>query len=224
MRSAIEVQTGATSCWPRRSASWMPEPTSSRCTWTGRMPTSRPGRANEVAAVDRRGPRAGRQGGRPLGTPQRGTRGGAGAAWTSIEHGFELDGGVAAEMAARGITLVSTLAVHALMAQLRRYDQPGAIRRGGRAGGGAAPGWRRARASIRVARDAGVRIATGSDFGGGSLRANQLAWEVTSLVAAGIAPVERAGGRDVARRRAARRGRCRRHPRRRPGRLLPGSR
>jgi hypothetical protein len=40
-------------------------------------------------------------------------------------------------------------------------------------------------ASVRVARDAGVAIATGSDFGGGSLRANQLAWEVTSLVAPG---------------------------------------
>jgi imidazolonepropionase-like amidohydrolase len=45
-------------------------------------------------------------------------------------------------------------------------------------------------ASVRVARDAGVRIATGSDFGGGSLRANQLAWEVTSLVAAGLEPVD----------------------------------
>ena len=37
---------------------------------------------------------------------------------------------------------------------------------------------------------AGVAIATGSDFGGGSLRANQLAWEVTSLVAVGIEPVD----------------------------------
>ena len=45
-------------------------------------------------------------------------------------------------------------------------------------------------ASVRTARDAGVAIATGSDFGGGSLRANQLAWEVISLVAAGVAPVD----------------------------------
>jgi imidazolonepropionase-like amidohydrolase len=45
-------------------------------------------------------------------------------------------------------------------------------------------------ASVRAARDAGVAIATGSDFGGGSLRANQLAWEVTSLVAAGLEPVD----------------------------------
>jgi len=35
-----------------------------------------------------------------------------------------------------------------------------------------------------------VAIATGSDFGGGSLRANQLAWEVTSLVAAGLEPLD----------------------------------
>ena len=35
-----------------------------------------------------------------------------------------------------------------------------------------------------------MAIATGSDFGGGSLRANQLAWEVTSLVEAGIEPVD----------------------------------
>ena len=37
---------------------------------------------------------------------------------------------------------------------------------------------------------AGVRIATGTDFGGGSTRANQLAWEVESLVAAGLEPWE----------------------------------
>jgi imidazolonepropionase-like amidohydrolase len=48
----------------------------------------------------------------------------------------------------------------------------------------------RARHSVRLARAAGVPIATGSDFGGGSLRANQLAWEVTSLVEAGLEPWE----------------------------------
>jgi imidazolonepropionase-like amidohydrolase len=31
-----------------------------------------------------------------------------------------------------------------------------------------------------------VLIAAGTDFGGGSLRANQLAWEVQALVAAGV--------------------------------------
>ncbi|MBF8290106.1 MAG: Amidohydrolase [Chloroflexi bacterium] len=44
--------------------------------------------------------------------------------------------------------------------------------------------------SVRIAYRAGVRIATGSDFGGGSLRANQLAWEVEALVGAGLEPWE----------------------------------
>jgi imidazolonepropionase-like amidohydrolase len=45
-----------------------------------------------------------------------------------------------------------------------------------------------------------VRIATGSDFGGGSVRAGHLAWEVELLVAARLTPREalvaatRAGG------------------------------
>jgi imidazolonepropionase-like amidohydrolase len=47
-----------------------------------------------------------------------------------------------------------------------------------------------AEAAVAVARGAGVRIAAGTDFGGGSLRANQLAWEVESLVAAGLEPWE----------------------------------
>jgi imidazolonepropionase-like amidohydrolase len=47
--------------------------------------------------------------------------------------------------------------------------------------------------SVRLARHAGVAIAAGTDFGGGSLRANQLAWEVESLVAAGLEPWEALG-------------------------------
>jgi imidazolonepropionase-like amidohydrolase len=35
-----------------------------------------------------------------------------------------------------------------------------------------------------------VLIAAGADFGGGSLRANQLAWEVETLVAAGLKPYD----------------------------------
>jgi imidazolonepropionase-like amidohydrolase len=41
---------------------------------------------------------------------------------------------------------------------------------------------------VRLADAGGVTIAAGSDFGGGSLRANQLAWEVEALVAAGVSP------------------------------------
>jgi len=51
----------------------------------------------------------------------------------------------------------------------------------------------RAQESVRLARAAGVAIATGTDFGGGSLRANQLAWEVESLVTAGLEPWEALG-------------------------------
>jgi imidazolonepropionase-like amidohydrolase len=45
-------------------------------------------------------------------------------------------------------------------------------------------------ASIDIARRAGVRIATGSDFGGGSVRAGHLAWEIELLVQAGLQPWE----------------------------------
>jgi imidazolonepropionase-like amidohydrolase len=107
----------------------------------------------------------------------------------SIEHGFELEADIAAEMAARGTTLVSTLAV---MRSWLTFATTTSIARFADAEGRAAIEARleRAEASVRIARDAGVPIATGSDFGGGSLRANQLAWEVTSLVAAGLQPLD----------------------------------
>jgi len=44
--------------------------------------------------------------------------------------------------------------------------------------------------SVRLAHGAGVLICAGTDFGGGSLRANQLAWEVQTLVAAGLEPYD----------------------------------
>jgi imidazolonepropionase-like amidohydrolase len=46
----------------------------------------------------------------------------------------------------------------------------------------------RAEESVGHAQRAGVLICAGTDFGGGSPRANQLAWEVESLVAAGLEP------------------------------------
>ena len=63
------------------------------------------------------------------------------------------------------------------------------------ADGRAAIADRRAKAieSVQIAHRAGVRIAAGTDFGGGSLRANQLAWEVESLVHAGLEPWEALG-------------------------------
>ena len=50
-----------------------------------------------------------------------------------------------------------------------------------------------AEASIRAARKADVAIAAGTDFGGGSGRANHLAWEVEALVEAGLEPWEALG-------------------------------
>jgi imidazolonepropionase-like amidohydrolase len=107
----------------------------------------------------------------------------------SIEHGFDLDASVATEMAARGTTLVSTLAV---MRSWLTFGATTTMERFATPSGRSAIQARleQGEASVRAARDAGVAIATGSDFGGGSLRANQLAWEVTSLVAAGLEPVD----------------------------------
>ena len=110
----------------------------------------------------------------------------------SIEHGMELDADLAAEMTRRGTVLVSTLAIFrswlgfGSTTTLERFvgsDRQTRIRD------------RQARAeeSVRFARAAGVAIATGTDFGGGSTRADQLAWEVECLVAAGLEPWEALG-------------------------------
>ncbi|HEX5591004.1 MAG TPA: amidohydrolase family protein, partial [Candidatus Limnocylindrales bacterium] len=107
----------------------------------------------------------------------------------AIEHGFELDADVAAEMARRGTFLVSTLAV---MRSWQSFGATTTLPRFTTADSRRAIAARleRAEESVRLAHRAGVRIATGTDFGGGSLRANQLAWEVESLVAAGLEPWE----------------------------------
>src|SRR2546427_517353 len=44
--------------------------------------------------------------------------------------------------------------------------------------------------AVGAAKAAGVRMATGSDFGGGSTRPGHLAWEVEMLVRAGLEPYE----------------------------------
>ena len=140
-----------------------------------------------VAAAHARGARVTAHSGR-LDGARKGVAGGVDA----LEHAFELDADVAAEMASRGTFVVSTLAV------FRSWESFGAtttIERFGGDDGRRRIAARRERAedSIRLARAAGVRIATGTDFGGGSLRANQLAWEVESLVAAGLEPWEALG-------------------------------
>jgi imidazolonepropionase-like amidohydrolase len=94
----------------------------------------------------------------------------------TIEHGFVIDA-TTADLMRAGTTLVSTLSVAQAFGEL-------AI----------------AMPSIRAARDAGVRIATGTDAGGAPPLFGQFATEVELLVRAGLAPqaalaaATRAGG------------------------------
>jgi imidazolonepropionase-like amidohydrolase len=105
----------------------------------------------------------------------------------AIDHGFRLDAETCAEMARRGTYLVTTLTVPRSWLRIGA-NHPGsywATRAGRRyARDTLAAG----EASVDLARRAGVRLAAGTDFGGGSPRANELAWEVESLVAAGLEP------------------------------------
>lgn len=106
----------------------------------------------------------------------------------SLEHGFQLDRDLAEEMAARGVALVSTLAV---LESWRGFATTTTAARFASGAGRAAVAARRewARHAVRLADEAGVLIAAGTDFGGGSLRANQLAWEVQCLVECGMDPI-----------------------------------
>ena len=116
-----------------------------------------------------------------------GAKVGAEAGVDSLEHGFQLDADVARTMAANGVAMVSTLAVleswrsFATTTSSPRFAEPE-----GRARIAARREW--AHMSVRLAAAAGVLIAAGTDFGGGSLRANHLAWEIECLVTAGLEP------------------------------------
>src|SRR5207247_345621 len=118
-----------------------------------------------------------------------GARVGAEAGVDSIEHGMELDETVAATMHRNSVALVSTLSVLASWATFERTTR---IERFTSVEGKGKLAARRegAFAAIKAARRAGVRIAAGSDFGGGSVRAGHLAWEVELLVEAGLEPRE----------------------------------
>lgn len=114
------------------------------------------------------------------------------AAVDTLEHGFTLDDDVAATLAANHVTLVSTLSV------LHSWQTFAATTTAERFA--SADGRQRiterlevANESIRIAHRAGVPIAAGSDFGGGSVRAGHLAWEVQALVWAGLEPWEALG-------------------------------
>jgi imidazolonepropionase-like amidohydrolase len=105
----------------------------------------------------------------------------------SIEHGDELDAAICAEMVARGTFLVSTLSV---FASFRTFSTTTSLPRFSGAGRPQviAERFEKATDSARLAHRAGVKIAAGTDFGGGSVRAGHLAWEVELLVAAGLEP------------------------------------
>ena len=114
-----------------------------------------------------------------------GARAGVAGGVDCLEHGYDLDRAVCTDMAERGTFLVSTLAVHRSWQTFHQTTATPPI-----SAAFIRDRLARARESIRLARAAGVRIAAGTDFGGGSLRANQLAWEVQQLVAAGLEPWE----------------------------------
>ena len=118
-----------------------------------------------------------------------GARVAAEAGVDSIEHGMELDADVVATMKRNDVTLVSTLSV---FASWETFARTTTIERFAGAEGKERIAKRKegAYASVALARKAGVRIATGTDFGGGSVRAGHLAWEVELLVDAGLEPYE----------------------------------
>ncbi|HEY6279780.1 MAG TPA: amidohydrolase family protein [Streptosporangiaceae bacterium] len=113
----------------------------------------------------------------------------AAAGVDSIEHGFELDADVARAIAEVGCALVTTMTV---MKSWLTFGTTTAIPRFAEPGNRAqiAERLERAMHSARLAHAAGVAIVGGTDFGGGSARANQLPWEVECLVEAGLAPWE----------------------------------
>ncbi len=118
-----------------------------------------------------------------------GARVAAEAGVDSIEHGFDLDDDVARTMARNEVTLVSTLSVFPSLEDFARTTR---LERSTTAEGRERTARRkeRAYASVAAAKRAGVRIATGTDFGGGSVRAGFLAGEVELLVDAGLEPHE----------------------------------
>ena len=116
----------------------------------------------------------------------------AAAGVDSIEHGFELDADVAQAMAASGCALVTTMTV---LKSWLTFSTTTAIPRfaGTENRAKIAERLAHAKQSAKLAHAAGVAIVGGTDFGGGSARANQLPWEAECLVGAGLEPWEALG-------------------------------
>jgi imidazolonepropionase-like amidohydrolase len=111
------------------------------------------------------------------------------AAVDTVEHGTEIEEPVARTMAAAGVTLVTTLSVYRSFRTFSRTTTLPRFVDEGRA----RELYESALASAAAAQRAGVRIAAGSDCGGGSVRPGHLAWEVESLVEAGLEPWQALG-------------------------------
>jgi len=107
----------------------------------------------------------------------------------SVEHGFELDADVTRLMAEQGVALVTTMTV---LKSWLTFTTTTAIPRfaGPDSKAKLMDRLEQARHSASLAHAAGVVIVGGTDFGGGSARANQLPWEVECLVEAGLEPWE----------------------------------
>lgn len=110
----------------------------------------------------------------------------------ALDHGFRIDTDLARAMAAQGTFLVTTITVPKTWLGFAR-TAPGSsfATAAGRANSNQL--LRDALASARIAHRAGVKIAAGTDFGGGGAHAGVLAGEVESLVEAGLQPWEALG-------------------------------
>jgi imidazolonepropionase-like amidohydrolase len=106
-----------------------------------------------------------------------------------IEHGSHIDEDIAEQMARNGTFLVPTLGI---ISSWKSFSSTTTVDRfvGDEAAARIRDREERWYESVRIAKAAGVTIAAGTDFGGGSPRAGHLAWEVECLVNAGLEPVE----------------------------------
>lgn len=101
-----------------------------------------------------------------------GSRVAAEAGVDTIDHGYTIEPDTALKMRGR-TALVTTLSVPVAFNNAAELAQ--------------------GKTSVKIARDAGVRIATGTDFGGGPPRAGNFALELELLVQAGLEPYEALG-------------------------------
>lgn len=101
-----------------------------------------------------------------------GSRVAAEAGVDTIDHGYTIEPDTALKMRGR-TALVTTLSVPVAFNNAAELAQ--------------------GKASVKIARDAGVRIATGTDFGGGPPRPGNFALELELLVQAGLEPYEALG-------------------------------